>query len=152
MSKRHSHQSHEAHEAEVPEAVEAHEPAEHIEADEAVEVAETAEETETAAEEAPKFGISELAAKLDLAPRRVRQLLRKAEITRTGRLYGWDSEAELDAVVTQLNELKAQKPAEAAEGKPEGEKKPKGKRGKKAEAPIVEDPDLAELEEISEVE
>lgn len=144
MSKHHSHQSHEAHEAEVP-VIEAAEPVGAVKDS-------TEEAVKDSAEEAPKFGISDLATKLNLAPRRVRQLLRKAEITRTGRLYGWDSEAELDAVVTKLNELKAQKPEEAAEGKPEGEKKPKGKRGKKAEAPIVEDPDLAELEELSEVE
>lgn len=68
--------------------------------------------------ETSKYGISDLAEALDLSPASTRVKLRAASIEKTGGRYGWDSKAEMQAVVDQL---KAEKP-----------KAKKAKKGRKA--------------------
>lgn len=68
--------------------------------------------------EAPKhkYGVADLAKRLNIKDASVRVQLRNHNVKKSGKSYGWDTKEELDAVVAKL--------------KPNGEKsadKPKGK-------------------------
>jgi SNF2 family DNA or RNA helicase len=65
--------------------------------------------------EKPKYGVPELAEALGIKPASVRVRLRNAEVPKKGKLYGWDTKAEMQAVIDQLqpdeDEKKDEKPA-----------------------------------------
>ena len=79
--------------------------------------------------EKPKYGVPELSEALGIVPASVRVKLRKSDLVKTGRSWGWDTKKEFDEAV------KALKGMEAAESKGEtsGEEKPKRGRRKKAD-------------------
>lgn len=115
----------------------------------ATEGQEVVESVETGAA-APGLGIADLGKKMGLAPRRVRQLLRKAEIERPGRLYSWATEAELDEVIAKIEASKAKPEAPAEDGaEPKATKR---SRKKNKEAAVEADPALQELETLEEIE
>lgn len=66
----------------------------------------------------PKYGVPELAEALGVKPSSVRVRLRNAGIEKTGKLYGWDSKAEMQEVV---NKLKTSKKAKESDGEEDGE-------------------------------
>lgn len=55
-----------------------------------------------AAEAEFKYGVMDLAKILDVSPQYARTMLRKAEVDKAGKSYGWNSEKELKAVAAQL--------------------------------------------------
>lgn len=58
-----------------------------------------------------KFGVAELADRLDLEPASVRVALRKAGVEKApGGVYGWDSKDEFEEVVQELRPEKKAKP------------------------------------------
>ena len=54
------------------------------------------------AAEKPKYGVAELAAVLGIKEASVRVRLRNAEIEKSGKSYGWDSEKAMKAVAKEL--------------------------------------------------
>lgn len=52
--------------------------------------------------EGPKYGINELAKELNVEPASARVKLRKHGIEKVGGRYGWNTKAELDALVKKL--------------------------------------------------
>ena len=50
----------------------------------------------------PKYGVAELAKELGIKDASARVRLRNAEIPKTGKSYGWDSEKAMKAVAKQL--------------------------------------------------
>lgn len=75
-------------------------------------------ETKEAAPEF-KFGVEDLAEKLDLKPASVRVQLRNKGIEKAGKSYGWNTKTELDEVAAKLKtEAKADKKADKADAKP----------------------------------
>lgn len=92
--------------------------------------ADTKGKTKAAEKEEPetfKYGVADLAEKLDLEPASVRVKLRNAGIEKAGKSYGWNTKAELQEVI---DELKAEKPAKKADTK-----------GKKAKSKDEDDED-----------
>ena len=78
----------------------------------------------------PKFGVPELAEALGIEPTSVRVKLRNAEIEKSGRSYGWNTQKDFDAVVKQLKSTpdKAEKTTKpAAEDKAPKKAPPKKK-------------------------
>ena len=73
-----------------------------------------------------KYGVADLAEKLDLEPASVRVKLRNAGVDKAGKAYGWNTKSELDEVVDQL---KAEKPK--ADKKSKKDEKPAAKDEKK---------------------
>lgn len=61
----------------------------------------------------PKYGVPELAEALGVKPSSVRVRLRNAGIEKTGKLYGWDSKAEMQAVIDKLNSAKVKSKAKS---------------------------------------
>jgi CO/xanthine dehydrogenase Mo-binding subunit len=57
----------------------------------------------------PKYGVPELAEALGVKPSSVRVRLRNAGIEKSGKLYGWDSKAEMQEVINKLNASKKAK-------------------------------------------
>lgn len=57
----------------------------------------------------PKYGVPELAEALGVKASSVRVRLRNAKIEKNGKLYGWDSKAEMQEVITKLNAAKKAK-------------------------------------------
>jgi hypothetical protein len=77
-----------------------------------------AEEKEKAAPAVPKYGIDDLAKALGINPASARVRLRNEGIEKTGRSYGWNSKADLDALVKKLKgDAKAGAPAKDAKTK-----------------------------------
>lgn len=70
-----------------------------------------------------KYKVDDLADKLGITPQSTRVFLRSIEAEREGRSYGWDTAAELDALVKQYNGRKKE-----AEPAPAKAKVPKSKR------------------------
>lgn len=64
--------------------------------------------------ERPKFGIPELAAALDLQSASVRVQLRKAGVSKKGKLYGWDTKDQMLAVIEQLKGKKTARHSKSA--------------------------------------
>lgn len=65
----------------------------------------------------PKYGVPELAAALGVKASSIRVRLRNAKIEKNGKLYGWDSKAEMQEVINKLKATKDKsKKAEEAEG------------------------------------
>lgn len=61
-----------------------------------------------------KYGVSDLAEALNIKPASVRVKLRNAEVAKNGKSYGWNSKADLQAVINQLNK-KEEKEEESSE-------------------------------------
>lgn len=78
------------------------------------------EKAEKATEREFKYGVGDLAEKLELEQASVRVKLRNANVAKAGKAYGWNTKKELDEVVEQL---KAAAPAKA--DKADKPKKPK---------------------------
>lgn len=57
-----------------------------------------------------KYVVADLAAKIGLTDQSTRVFLRSIEAEREGRSYGWDTAAELDALVKQYNSRKKTEP------------------------------------------
>lgn len=80
---------------------------------------EKAEKAEEATAE-HKYVVSDLAELLGVTPQSTRVFLRSIEAEREGRSYGWDTKAELDALVKQYesrSKKEAEAPAKAAKAK-----------------------------------
>lgn len=91
---------------------------------------------EKAAEREFKYGVEDLAEKLDIKPASVRVQLRNKGIDKAGKSYGWNSKAELDEVVAQLKakDEADEKPAKGAKKDKKAaaaEEPAKGKKNKK---------------------
>lgn len=76
-----------------------------------------------------KFGVEDIAEKLDIKPASVRVQLRNKGIEKAGKSYGWNSKADLDEVIDQLK--KADKSDEKEEKSSKKDKAAKGKKSKK---------------------
>lgn len=89
----------------------------------------------TAATPEFKYGVSDLAEKLDIKPASVRVQLRNKGVEKAGKSYGWNTKAELQEVVDQLKAAAAsddEKPAKGKKAKAAAEEPaPKGKKDKK---------------------
>ncbi len=83
--------------------------------------------------EKPKYGVPYLAEQLGIIPASVRVALRKSDVEKPGRMWGWDTKKDADAVVAALrSKVKADETDETEpEAEPEAEKKKKKRRGKK---------------------
>ena len=55
-----------------------------------------------AKEPAKKYGVADLAEAMGIEPASVRVQLRKSEIEKSGKSYGWDTKDELKSVISQL--------------------------------------------------
>lgn len=64
-----------------------------------------------------KYVVDDLADKLGITPATTRVFLRSIEAEREGRSYGWDTAAELDALVKQYNNRKKDAEPETAKAK-----------------------------------
>lgn len=72
--------------------------------------------------EKPKYGVPELAAALDVKPASVRVQLRKAKIAKNGKVYGWNTKDEMQAVVNKLKASKSDRKAkETDDGDEDGD-------------------------------
>lgn len=91
--------------------------------------------TEKAAEREFKFGVEDIAEKLDIKPASVRVQLRNKGIEKAGKSYGWDSKAELQEVIDQLKSKDDEdaKPAKKSKKSDDDEAPAKGKKSKKDE-------------------
>jgi hypothetical protein len=96
---------------------------------------EKAEKKEKAAEF--KFGVTDLAEKLDIKEASVRVQLRNKGVAKAGKSYGWNTKAELEEVAKQLkskDDAGAEKADKAdkkdKKGDKEGKKEKKGKKDK----------------------
>lgn len=83
-----------------------------------------AEKAEKAEAPTFKYGVSDLAEKLDLKEASVRVKLRKNNVDKAGKSYGWNSKSDFDEVVATLR-------ADKSDEKPAKEKKGDGKKDKK---------------------
>lgn len=72
-----------------------------------------------AKDEAKKYGITDLSTALGIEPASVRVKLRKAKIEKVGGRYGWDTKAEMNAVI---DKIKAMEKAGKTEGKKSSKK------------------------------
>lgn len=68
----------------------------------------------------PKYGVTELAQALGVKETSVRVRLRNAGVEKNGKVYGWDTKSEMQAVVDRLKS-KAKAKAAAAETEEEEE-------------------------------
>ncbi len=88
-----------------------------------------AEKAEKAEAPTFKYGVSDLAEKLDLKEASVRVKLRKNNVDKAGKSYGWNSKSDFDEVVATLkadkSEEKADKKADKKDGKKDKKKKSK---------------------------
>lgn len=84
-----------------------------------------------------KFGVADLAEILDIEPASARVALRKAEVEKAGRSYGWNTKAELDAVAKQLQSNKGAAPAEKPKPKVKAAGTETAKPKAKAAAPVA---------------
>ena len=91
-----------------------------------------ADKSEKAAEREFKFGVEDLADRMDLKPASVRVKLRNASIEKAGKSYGWNSEKELKDVMAEIKSEDSEKPAKSKkdDAKPAKGKKGKGKKDK----------------------
>jgi hypothetical protein len=89
---------------------------------------ETKTKTEKVAAPEFKFGVSDVAEKLDLKEASVRVQLRNKGVPKAGKSYGWNTKAELDEVIAQLKSTD-EKPAKTG----------KAKKGAKDEAPAADE-------------
>lgn len=62
-----------------------------------------AKEAKAPAADAPKYGIQDLAKMLDLKEASVRVKLRNSNVAKSGKSYGWNNKADLEAVAKQLS-------------------------------------------------
>lgn len=62
-----------------------------------------AKEAKSAPADAPKYGIQDLAKMLDLKEASVRVKLRNSNVAKSGKSYGWNNKADLEAVAKQLS-------------------------------------------------
>ena len=88
-------------------------------------------------EEAPtfKYGVADLSEILGIEAASVRVALRKRNIEKAGRSYGWNTKTELDAVAKQLKEAsKSAEPKAAATAKATPKATPKSKKAEVAAA------------------
>lgn len=87
-----------------------------------------------ATKEAPKFGVTELAEAVGIAPASVRVALRSLNVEKThGNQYGWDTKKDFDTVVKALKERNAKSATNKTEAKPAAKAKKTSKaRSKKA--------------------
>lgn len=92
--------------------------------------------------EAPefKYGVADLADKLDLAPSVVRQKLRSNDVEKAGKSYGWNTKAELQEVVDLISaEKKSSKKDDKKPAKKDDDKK-SSKKGKEDDKPAKKKP------------
>jgi len=90
------------------------------------------EEKKSAPKEAEsfKYGVDDLADALGIKPASARVALRKHDIEKAGKSYGWNSKAELETVIATIEgDKKTEKKSEKKETK-----KPAAKAEKKADA------------------
>jgi hypothetical protein len=82
-----------------------------------------------------KYGVSDLAEKLDIKEASVRVQLRNKGVAKAGKSYGWNSKSDLDDVVSQLKTKdespKADKKAKGDDKAAKSDKK-KDKKAKKS--------------------
>lgn len=64
-------------------------------------------EAKAPAADTPKYGIQDLAKMLDLKEASVRVKLRNSNVAKSGKSYGWNSKADLEAVAKQLSAKEA---------------------------------------------
>lgn len=64
-----------------------------------------------------KYGVAELADKLDIAPESVRVQLRNKGIAKAGKSYGWNTKDDFQAVIDKLRPAKTETKAPAAKDK-----------------------------------
>lgn len=91
--------------------------------------------TKTEKSEAPefKYGVADIAEKLELEPASVRVKLRNAGIEKAGKSYGWNTKAELQEVIDELGAEKPAKKSKKSKGdEDEAPKKAKKEKGAKA--------------------
>lgn len=62
-----------------------------------------AKEAKSAPADAPKYGIQDLAKMLDLKEASVRVKLRNSNVAKSGKSYGWNNKADLEAVAKTLS-------------------------------------------------
>lgn len=77
-----------------------------------------------------KFGVDDIAEKLDIKPASVRVQLRNKGVEKAGKSYGWNSKAEMDEVIAQIKAPKEEAEEKPAKGKKASktDKKAKGKK------------------------
>ena len=63
--------------------------------------------------ERPKYGVPQLAEALGTKAASVRVRLRNLNIEKNGKTYGWNTKAEMQAVIDQLKKKASEKPAKA---------------------------------------
>lgn len=80
-----------------------------------------------------KYGVQDLADKLDLEPASVRVKLRNAGVEKAGKAYGWNTKAELDEVIDQISS--SEKKAKKADTKGKKSKKSDDDEDDEDEAP-----------------
>jgi hypothetical protein len=90
---------------------------------------------EKAAEREFKFGVEDIAERLDIKPASVRVQLRNKGIEKAGKSYGWNSKADLDEVIAQLKAKddgeKSSKKSSKKDDAKSDKKSGKGKKEKK---------------------
>ena len=80
-----------------------------------------------------KYSVDDLASLMEVQPATVRVWLRNNGITRTGRSYGWNTKAELDALLKQRDDLAGSPaPAKAKKATPAKAKSATPVKAKKA--------------------
>src|SRR4051812_49056143 len=86
-----------------------------------------------------KFGVADLAEKMDLEPATVRVRLRNAGVKKAGKSYGWDSKSDLNEVIEELKEAEGK--AAKKKSKADADEKPakKSKKADKDEKPAKKD-------------
>ena len=90
-----------------------------------------------------KYSVDDLASLMEVQPATVRVWLRNNGIKRTGRSYGWNTKAELDALLKQRDEsADSPAPAKAKKATPAKVKKATPAKAKKA-TPAKADPPTA---------
>lgn len=72
-----------------------------------------AKEEKAPAADKPKYGVAELAEALGIKPASVRVRLRNAEIAKSGKSYGWNTQKEFNEVVKAMKESKKEEEAAA---------------------------------------
>jgi len=90
----------------------------------------------SAADHGFKYGINDLAKRLDTDPQLARGRLRRAEIAKSDKgVYGWRTDKDLDSVVKQLQAPKPKSEKAEAKPAPKPDKAPKAeKKASRAEA------------------
>lgn len=75
---------------------------------------------------APKYTVEDLASELGIKPASARVALRKHNVEKHGKVYGWDNQADMKAVAAKLKSSAgdSKKPAKKAVKKAAVKKKP----------------------------